>query len=149
MFRQTQDSQILQDRTAGICSHSGERKMFSFFSSTSIGRRAISVFSLTALLLAQLSNPLFGQNLASTASISGIVADPGGARIANAVVTISSPQRSISRTFKTDSSGAFSFSLLPPTIYSLKVEASGFKTYDQGGITLEVGQAAGLAWYFP
>lgn len=122
--------------------------MLRFSCSTFIGR-AISAFGFMVLLVTHLSNPLFAQNLTSTASISGIVADPGGARIADAVVTISSPQRGISRTFKTDSSGAFSFNLLLPTTYSLKVEASGFQTYDQAGITLEVGQSARLSVVLP
>src|ERR1051325_6144381 len=111
--------------------------------------RATRVLSIGALFLALVSFPLFGQNLASTASISGIVADPAGARVADATVTIVNPDRGISRTFKTYSTGTFSFSLLPPAVYSLKVEASGFKTYQQKAITLEVGQAAGLSVVLP
>jgi hypothetical protein len=107
--------------------------------------RALLLITLAVLFWVHMPLPLMGQNLTSTASISGIVADPADARIANAAVTISSPEKGISRTFKTDSSGTFSFSLLPPTVYSLRVEAPGFKTYEQGGITLEVGQAAGLS----
>ena len=82
------------------------------------------------------------QTAASTATFSGSVADSTGARVANANVTLSSPEKGITRTFNTDAEGNFSFSLLPPAPYTLTVKASGFKTYKQEGITLEVGQSA-------
>ncbi|MFL6305470.1 MAG: carboxypeptidase regulatory-like domain-containing protein [Candidatus Sulfotelmatobacter sp.] len=108
------------------------------------GTRTIPVLGLALLLFIFAGSLLFGQSLSSTASLSGIVADPAGARIVGARVTFTSPERGISRTLVTDASGAFSFSLLPPTTYSLKVEAPGFKAYEQPQIVLEVGQAAEL-----
>src|SRR5947207_14183484 len=86
-----------------------------------------------------------GQTLASTASFSGSVSDSSGARLANATVTLSSPEKGITRTFKSDAEGNFSFALLPASTYTLTVEASGFKTTKQQGITLEVGQSASQA----
>jgi hypothetical protein len=83
-----------------------------------------------------------GQTLASTASFSGSVLDPSGALVANANVTLTSPEKGITRTFKTDAEGKFSFALLPAGNYSLSVAAPGFKTSKQDGITLEVGQSA-------
>jgi hypothetical protein len=83
-----------------------------------------------------------GQTLASTASFSGSVSDPSGARVANANVTLSSPEKGISRAFKTDGEGNFSFAFLPASTYTLTVVAPGFKTFKQVGITLEVGQSA-------
>jgi hypothetical protein len=83
-----------------------------------------------------------GQTLASTASFSGSVSDSSGARVANANVTLSSPERGITRVFKTDPEGNFSFALLPASTYTLTVEAKGFKTSKQQAITLEVGQSA-------
>jgi Carboxypeptidase regulatory-like domain len=83
-----------------------------------------------------------GQTLASTASFSGSVSDPSGARVASANVTLSSPEKGITRVFKTDAEGNFSFSLLPAATYTLTVQATGFKTFKQEGITLEVGQSA-------
>ncbi len=83
-----------------------------------------------------------GQTLASTASYSGSVLDSSGARVANATVTLSSPEKGITRTFKTDAEGNFSFALLPAGVYTLTVSETGFKTFRQDGITLEVGQSA-------
>lgn len=82
------------------------------------------------------------QTAASTATFSGSVSDSTGARVPNASVTLSSPEKGITRIFNTDAEGNFSFSLLPPAAYTLTVKASGFKTYKQEGITLEVGQSA-------
>jgi len=106
--------------------------------------RFVLVPSLAVLLLVQWPSRGFAQNLASTASIAGIVADSQGARVTDATITLSSSQRGIKRIFKTDSSGTFSFSLLQPGAYDLKAEAAGFKTYQQNTIVLEVGQAASL-----
>lgn len=96
----------------------------------------------TGLLIAEFLPVAHGQTLASTATFSGSVSDPSGARIANASVTLSSAEKGISRAFKTDVEGNFSFSLLPAATYTLTVKAAGFKTSKQEGITLEVGQSA-------
>ncbi len=84
----------------------------------------------------------YSQTLASAASFSGSVSDSSGARVANATVILSSPEKGITRTFKADAEGNFSFALLPAATYSLTVQAPGFKTFKQQGITLEVGQSA-------
>ena len=83
-----------------------------------------------------------GQTLASSASFSGSVSDSSGARVANASVTVTSVEKGITRTFKANDQGNFSFALLPAGTYVLTVEAAGFQTFKQQGITLEVGQSA-------
>ena len=122
--------------------------MFKLFGFPSAGRPA-PVLCLAVLLLAHCSSHLFGQSAASTASVAGIISDPQNARIAGAAVTIASPERGLSRKFATDSSGAYSFNLLPPGVYNLTVEATGFKKYNQNGIVLAVGQAAELSAVLP
>jgi len=98
---------------------------------------AVAAFAInTALPIAQ------GQTLASTASFSGSVSDSSGARLANANVVLSSPEKGVTRAFKTDAEGNFSFALLPAGTYSLSVSAAGFKSFRQDGIVLEVGQSA-------
>jgi hypothetical protein len=99
---------------------------------------------VAALFLVQLSNPLFAQNRASTASISGTVSDPQGARVTGAVLTLSSQDQGISRAFTTTSTGTYSFSLLPPATYTLKITVAGFAPFEQDGIVLAVGQAVEL-----
>ena len=98
---------------------------------------AVAIFSLSIALPAA-----HGQTLGSTAALSGSVSDPSGARVPNASVTIKNPEKGITRAFKTDAEGNFSFALLPAATYTLTVEAAGFMTFKQQGITLEVGQSA-------
>ena len=83
-----------------------------------------------------------GQTLASSAALSGSVSDQSGARVPNATVTLTNPEKGITRAFSTNDEGNFSFALLPAGTYTLTVEAAGFKTFKQQGITLEVGQSA-------
>jgi len=95
-----------------------------------------------ALVISAVLPAAHGQTLASTASFSGSVSDPSGARVPNASVLMVSPEKGITRAFKTDAEGNFSFSLLPAATYTLTIQAVGFKTFKQQGITLEVGQSA-------
>lgn len=107
--------------------------------------RSLSLFfflPVAALLISAVVPAAHGQTLASTASFSGSVSDSSGARVPNANVTLSSPEKGITRIFKTDAEGNFSFSLLPAATYTLTVQATGFKTFKQERITLEVGQSA-------
>ncbi len=112
--------------------------------SSPFARRLALLLAFAVLFFVTNSSTLSGQTVASSASVSGIISDPEGARITAAKVTFSSQELGITRTFTTSSTGAFSFSLLPPSVYSLKVVAAGFKTYEQGRIVLDVGQAAVL-----
>ena len=100
------------------------------------------VLLLAAAIAIATSLPGTAQTLASSAALSGSVADSSGARVPNATVTLTSPDKGITRNFKTDAAGNFSFALLPAAAYTLTVEASGFRTFIQEGINLEVGQSA-------
>jgi hypothetical protein len=109
----------------------------SFRVSFALGFLVLAGFAvMTALPLAR------GQTLASTAAFSGTVSDSSGARIANAKVSLTNPEKGITRVFKSDAEGSFSFTLLPAATYTFTVEAPGFKTFRQRGTTLEVGQSA-------
>jgi hypothetical protein len=77
-----------------------------------------------------------------TASLSGTVLDASGQAINGATVTLSSSERAITRSYKTDENGLFAFALLPPATYDLTVGATGFKQFKQQGISLAAGQTA-------
>jgi hypothetical protein len=98
-----------------------------------------------ALLLAILVNgtPWTNAQIATTtATLSGVVSDPSGAVLPKAFVTLSSPEKGISRTFVADAGGRYSFSQLPPATYSLTIKATGFETYQQNGVVLNAADSA-------
>jgi hypothetical protein len=98
------------------------------------------MFAALTLLLAA-GGPLFGQSQI-TASLSGIVFDPSGQAVSGARVTLTNYSQGTTRSFTTQDSGLYAFTLLPPADYVLEVEAPGFKHSKQEGITLAAGQSA-------
>lgn len=108
-----------------------------------IGNRWISHYSLALLSLsfAMLAgSPAWAQF--TTAQLSGIVTDKGGAAVAGATVTAQEVQTGYKQSIKTRAAGEFLFPSLPVGNYDLTVSMTGFSTYVQKGITLAVGQAA-------
>ncbi|MGD0889356.1 MAG: TonB-dependent receptor [Acidobacteriaceae bacterium] len=63
------------------------------------------------------------QSAGNAGTISGLVADPTGAVIANATVTLSNAISGLSRTATTDNSGAYTISNIPFNTYRLTVSA--------------------------
>jgi hypothetical protein len=96
-----------------------------------------------AILLAILviSTPGTNAQIATTtATLSGVVADPSGAVVPKASVTVVSAEKGISRSFISDDGGRFSFNQLPPATYSLTVKAKGFEAYQQKGLVLDAAE---------
>jgi len=79
---------------------------------------------------------------AQTGSITGTVKDPSGAAIAGATVVVASPERGITRTMQTNSTGEYNESALPAGNYNVAVTAQGFKKYEAKGVVLDVAQKA-------
>jgi len=85
--------------------------------------REFVVAMLSVLLLAAAARAQGG----ATGGISGIVEDVSGALVAGAQVQIVNQDTGlVTRTLKTDASGAFSAPLLPVAAYTVKVTAAGF-----------------------
>jgi hypothetical protein len=76
----------------------------------------------------------------TTAGIQGIVKDPSGAAVANASVEVSGASLIGSRRVKSDDTGAYRITALPPGSYTLSVTAPGFRTFKQVGIDLSIGR---------
>ncbi len=86
------------------------------------------------------SSSILAQTSISTGSISGTVTDSSGAVLPNAKATITgSTGQTIHVT--TNQSGVFSAGALIPGVYTLRVEAKGFKT-TQVLITVQIGNTA-------
>ena len=81
----------------------------------------------------------------TTATLFGNVADPTGAAIPNAKVTLTQTDTNFTRTFTTRSDGSYREEFLPVGAYKLTVEAPGFKTLNRSGIVLAVMQEAELS----
>src|SRR5260370_15250092 len=73
------------------------------------------------------------------ADIAGVVKDPSGAPIAAAKVTLTNQDSGVARTFTADSEGRYRFSAIAPGRYSLKTEATGFRTETITDIVLNTG----------
>ena len=101
--------------------------------------------SFTAVLILAVASPLLhAQSRSTTASLSGTVTDPSGARIAKAAVKLTNPENGIVRTDTTSPTGEFLFALLVPGNYALEVSASGFTTTRQTGLVLATGDTLNL-----
>jgi len=83
-----------------------------------------------------------GAAWAQTGSITGTVKDPSGAAVAGAAVTVTSPERGITRNTTTNSSGDYNEAALPQGTYDVIVVASGFKKFQAKAVTLDVAQKA-------
>lgn len=80
----------------------------------------------------------FGQGI--TGSIAGTVTDPSGAPVNGATVTVRETDTDTVRTIKTSDVGSYRMPQLGPGKYSVKVDASGFKSFEQDGIILSIDQ---------
>jgi hypothetical protein len=78
----------------------------------------------------------------TTARLSGSVQDKSGAAIPGATVTVEQIGTGYKQQVKSGQAGEYLFPSLPVGGYQLTVEMTGFGTYLQKGIGLEVGQAA-------
>jgi hypothetical protein len=84
-------------------------------------------FSLLILVSAGVFSRLSAQS--NSGSISGTVADPTGAVISGAAVSIQNPVSAYTRSATTDSAGHFRFSNLPFNPYHLTVTRDGFAAF--------------------
>jgi len=94
---------------------------------------AVAFFSAFFLYSARVS----AQSL-TTGAIAGTVTDQSGAVVPNATVTVTSIAMGAMRTVITSAAGSYEVTLLLPGDYRIKVSAKGFKTADQGPITVTI-----------
>jgi hypothetical protein len=92
---------------------------------------------LVVLLLTAPVARLWGQAVAN-AQISGVVVDASGAAVPGAKITAKQTETQQERTTVAGTDGSYVLPNLPVGPYHLEVQASGFTTYLQTGIRLEV-----------
>ena len=91
---------------------------------------------LLGLCCLLLSLPLAGQS--SSATISGGVVDPSGAKVVDAQVEVKNIDTDIVSTAVTNSDGRYIIPTLPPGRYTIAVMAKGFRRVERTDVTLNV-----------
>ncbi|MGA7343148.1 MAG: TonB-dependent receptor [Terracidiphilus sp.] len=79
---------------------------------------------------------------AGRGTLAGSVKDTTGAIVAGASIDLRETNTGSSYATKATAEGLFTFPELPPGTYTLTVTSSGFESYTQSGITVEVGSTA-------
>src|SRR5712691_12748733 len=110
-------------------------------------RKEVVMMKVFSLLVAMLcisfaSSVALAQDLSTTGSIGGKVADVNGAALAGATVTVTGPTGERSAT--TNDEGTFEVQNLNPGDYSLKATENGFKTALVSKVTVYVGKQSNL-----
>ncbi len=95
----------------------------------------LGYFSLLVLVLSAAAQVQNGQ-------FTGTVADPSGAAIANARVTVTNEGTNLSVTSTSNETGLYTIKELPVGTYRITAEAKGFKTSTNANVTLNAGTIA-------
>ncbi|HSL22304.1 MAG TPA: TonB-dependent receptor [Vicinamibacterales bacterium] len=103
-------------------------------------RRMLGVFAVLTLCAV----PAFGQSQAINGTIEGTIVDPSGAVLPGVTVTVTNMDTGTSRSVVTNENGVYRAPLLPLGAYFVSAELSGFRKFEQKGITLAAGQAVVL-----
>ncbi|MEO8500278.1 MAG: carboxypeptidase regulatory-like domain-containing protein [Vicinamibacteria bacterium] len=95
---------------------------------------------LVAALGLLVATSAFAQSQAINGLIEGVVKDSSGGVLPGVNVTVTNTTTGETKTFVTDAAGNFRAPLLSLGAYKVRVELSGFKTYERAGFTLSAGQ---------
>ena len=74
-----------------------------------------------------------------TGGIRGVVTDANGV-LPGATVTLTNEATNISRDTVTNDVGQYNFPAVPPGTYSIKIQLSGYKSFDRTGVRLATQQ---------
>src|SRR5258705_10079279 len=105
--------------------------------------KQISIAAVVAVCISLMTlapQPVWGQ--AVYGSIIGTVTDPQGAAVANAKVTVTDQRKGTSDTTTSNADGNYSVTHLIPDVYTVKVEAPGFKVSQQKDVTVSADAAS-------
>jgi hypothetical protein len=83
---------------------------------------------LLAILLILVASPLFAQS--DNTNVSGTITDPSGSAVPKAKVVITNQANDLNRETTTNESGNYSIPTVPPGMYTLTAEATGFKKFE-------------------
>src|SRR5256885_17236802 len=98
---------------------------------------------LRILMVLWLSAVCFGQS-AATGDLHVIVKDAKGSVITSATVTVRDAEKGFERSTTVNTEGEYNILALPPRVYAVTVEASGFARAAVKDVKVTVGQLAEL-----
>src|ERR1700689_5542104 len=98
---------------------------------------------IIAVFVLWIAAPLFAQSTVATGSIQGALTDPSGAVAAGAKIPITNKDTGQALHVTTSSAGTYNSGALVPGDYSVRAEAAGFKTTEEG-VVVKVGVVSGI-----
>src|SRR6185295_556111 len=107
-------------------------------------RRICTMLISAALMLQCVAGLAFGQASSTAGAIGGTVGDQSGGVVSGATITARSLDTGLERTVKTEASGGFRITQLPPGVYELTANAQGFNQLKRTGITVRVGDEVNM-----
>src|SRR5229473_3416351 len=105
-----------------------------------------AMLTICVCLVTLTAQPVWGQ--AVYGSIIGTVTDPQGAAVANAKVTVTNQRKGTTDTTTSNDSGNYSVTHLIPDVYTVRVEAPGFKASEQKDVIVSADAAANVPLQF-
>jgi hypothetical protein len=85
--------------------------------------------ALAAILLLVLAGRAAGQG--TTGTITGLVVDESDQAVPGAAVTLVDERTTVARSTTSGADGAFAFRVVPPGIYAIRVELTGFRAFEK------------------
>src|SRR2546425_9868087 len=104
-------------------------------------KRIVVLLMLGALVVGGMCSNLWAQ---ATAQISGTVHDQSGAVLPGVEVTATQTETGVTRTAVTNETGSYVLPNLPVGPYRIEAALTGFRTFVQTGIVLQVNSSPGI-----
>jgi len=105
-------------------------------------RKITASLSLAVVLIATAAIPQIWAQTTTTGDIGGVITDPTGAVVPNAMVTLKNVDTGGSQSVATTNLGTYRFALLAPGNYSVTASATGFQTITRK-VTVALGGSGG------
>jgi len=111
---------------------------------TSLAKRRLYATLITSIFMFSLTALSAVAQSTGSATLRGTVKDPTGAIVRGATVTLTNERTKDERSAKSSEDGTYTFAAVAPGSYTLKVEASGFKTSSQANVIIETSGTQGI-----
>ena len=105
--------------------------------------RGLPLCLAALIVLATVAHPL-AQSQAVNGTIEGTITDQSGAPVPGVSVTVTNVDTGDSRVVVSNETGVYRAPLLPLGRYRVSAELSGFRKFEQQGLTLSAGQSRSL-----